>query len=53
MSNGDQVNARVASSIFDDKRQRDRTIACNGVGGRTDFEINVARADTLMRTVIW
>lgn len=28
-----------------------RTIACNGVGGRADFEINVARADPLMRSV--
>ena len=26
-------------------------VPCNGVGGRTDFEINVARADPLMRSV--
>ena len=28
-----------------------RTNACNGVGGRVDFEGNVARADPLMRIV--
>ncbi len=27
------------------------TIACNGVGGRVDFVIRIARADPLMRTV--
>jgi hypothetical protein len=28
-----------------------RTTACNGVGGRADLEINIARADPLMRSV--
>ncbi|XZE36350.1 hypothetical protein SH501x_001913 [Pirellulaceae bacterium SH501] len=32
-------------------RTRRVTIACNGVGGRVDFEVHVALADPLMRTV--